>query len=290
MRMFRLVTPALACLALCAPVGAQAPAPDPLYHVEIIVFAYLDPDRGEEDFRHGRENLLPSPTPRLYEIPSLELEPLPAFGSGGFGNNSTVLPQSPPGPIARPGVDSNATPPQPRTDGLDLIEPAEGHARAAGGLAGGEVPLPAGFRLLRADELTLTAEASRLARDADYRVLGHAGWEQTGVDDDRSVAIDLKYLGITNPVGTVEFYLLRFRHVKVDLTYFDGSATFWTAPAEPGLAQLVFAESYRLQAVERDLRDLRYVDHPLFGVLILIRPAPAPPNPGGENPAGGPAA
>ncbi len=291
MRSTRLVTPLLLGLALCAPLGAQAPAPDPLYHVEIIVFAYLNPDRGEEDFRHGRESLLPSPAPRRYEIPSLELESLPAFGTGrpGFGGSDAVPPQNAAGPNAVPEVTPNATPP--RTDGLDLIELADDGSPPARRFAGDTALLPDGFRILRADELTLTADATRLARDADYRVLGHVGWAQTGVDTDRSVALDLKYLGITNPAGTVEFYLRRFRHVIVDMNYFDGSATFWSAPADPGLAPFAFAESYRLQAERNDLRDsLEYIDHPLFGVLILIRQAPEPRDQGGAGAAGGPAA
>jgi hypothetical protein len=291
MRIARLISPALVGLAVCAPLGAQAPAIDPLYHVEIIVFAHLSADRGEEDFRHGRESLLPAPAPRLYEFPALDLEALPAFitAAPGFGGGNTVTSGTPdPGPAAGPGAAPDATPP-PRTDGLELIELAEDRARAAGRFVE-NAPLPGDFRILRADELALTAEAARLARAAGYRVLGHAGWAQTGVDTDRSVALDLKYLGITNPAGTVEFYLGRFRHVEVDMTYFDGGATFWSAPGEPGLAPLVYAESYRLQAVENDVRELRYIDHPLFGMLILIRPAPEPTSPGGANPAGGPAA
>ena len=295
MRTSRLVTPVLLGLAVCAPLGAQAPAPDPLYHVEIILFAYLNPNRGEEDFRHGRESLLPSPAPRLYEIPALELETLPAFGSRppGVGGSTTVPPQNVPDPGANgtQGVNQNATPAAARRDSLDLIEQRDDGARAAGRSAGETDPMPGGFRILRADELTLAAEAARLARDADYRVLGHTGWEQTGVDTDRSVALDLKYLGIANPTGTVEFYLRRFRHVIVDLVYLDGSASLWSAPADPGLAPLVYAESYGIQEERNDLGDdLTYFDHPIFGVLILIQRAPEPQSPNDGANAGGPAA
>jgi hypothetical protein len=276
MRIPRFLTPALACLTLSTPLGAQAPAPDPLYHVEIIVFAFLDPNRGEEDFRHGRESLIPVPAPRLYEFPVLELETLPAFGTQP--------------PDAAQGIGQNAPSAPPRPDGLDLLELADDRAQAAA-RSGSTAPLPGGFRILRADELTLTADAARLARDADYRVLGHVGWAQTGVDTDRSVALDLRNFGITNPAGTVEFYLRRFRHVIVDLSYHDGSASFWSAPADPGLAPLAYAESYRLQEERNDLGDdLAYFDHPMFGVLILIQRAPEPRSPDGGAAAGGPAA
>jgi hypothetical protein len=190
-----------------------------------------------------------------------------------------------------PNAAQSATQVAPRTDLLDLIELADGGARLAGGNRGEAPPLPDGFRILRAEELSLTAEAGSLARDADYRVLGHAGWAQTGVDTDRSVALDLKYLGLTNPAGTVEFYIGRRRHVIVDLSYFDGTASFWSAPVAPGIAPLVYAESYRLQQEGNDLGDaLTYFDHPMFGVLILIERAPAPQNPNGGDSAGGPAA
>jgi len=294
MRILRLLTPALAGLTLGTPLGAQAPAPDPLYQVEIILFAYLNPDRGEEDFRHGRENLLPAPAPRRYEIPALELESLPDFGAlPGFGGSNTVPPLNPqvPGPVTGPNADPGTTTIAPRTDSLDLIELEDSRARLAGRIAGGAPPLPGGFRILRADELTLTAAAESLARDADYRVLGHAGWVQTGVDTDRSVALDLKYLGITNPTGTVEFYIRRFRHVIVDLSYLDGNASFWSAPADPGLAPLVYAESYRLQEERNDLGDdPHHFDHPMFGMLIIIQRAPEPQSPNGGENAGGPAA
>jgi hypothetical protein len=150
--------------------------------------------------------------------------------------------------------------------------------------AAGEPPpdddavLPDGFRILTGDELELTAERQRLSRLRPYHVLGHVGWAQTGVDSDRSVAIDLTRLGLTNPAGTIEVYLRRFLHVKFDLELFDGQGTLWTAPGGFGLAPFQYAQSYRRVHEENAIRsgELRYIDHPLFGVLIRITPAPEP--------------
>jgi len=112
-------------------------------------------------------------------------------------------------------------------------------------------------------------------------VLGHAGWIQTGIDPERSLPLDLSRLGITNPAGTIELYLTRYLHVALDLTYVAGNGTFWTAPpAGAGLAPFTYAERFRFEfdPESRAIRsgELHYLDHPMFGVLIQIRPAPEP--------------
>lgn len=287
MRIRTLITPAFACLAASAPIGAQAPSTDPLYHVEIIVFAYLNPDLAGEDFRHGRELSLPAPAPRLLEVPAFPLESLRDFGTAApVFNDSTAAGTANPGTAANP-----ATAVPPPADRLELIERPDAGALSPGlPLPGGAGQLPDGFRILRADELALTAEAARLRRLAPYRVLGHVGWAQTGVDEDRAVAVDLSHAGITNPVGTITVWVGSIRHAILDLEYFAGSGSFWSVPADAGLAPLAFAESYRLQQEtnEPPLREARYIDHPMFGVLILVTPAPDPVPAVGAG--GGPAA
>jgi hypothetical protein len=297
MRTRLLLAPAIALLAASAPLTAQPPeaeAPaDPLYHVEIIVFAWLNADRTEEDFRHGRDALLPAPAPRRYPLPGLEIESLrdvgialPGIEAGaGAAVGTGAVPTGP-----EPSDAQNALPAGAPGDGLELIAPSRGIGLpgVTGQPAGPR--LPDGFRLLAPEELTLTANAASLRQWVDTRVLGHIGWEQAGVDTDRSLPVDLRHLGISNPVGTIEVWISRFRHAIVDLEYFDGSGSLWSIPAGQDLAPLAYAQSYRLQADERNIRELRYVDHPLFGVVILITPAPAPANPAGSGPDGGPAA
>lgn len=300
MRTRLLLASALAVLAASAPLTAQVPeaqAPaDSLYHVEIIVFAWLNADRTEEDFRHGRDALPPAPVPRRYPLPGLEIESLrdvgialPGIEAGAGAEVGTAVGTGavPPGP--EPVDAQNALPAEAPGDRLEPIAPSGNIGPGVAGQAAGP-PLPDGFRLLGPEELTLTANAASLRQWVDTRVLGHIGWEQAGVDTDRSLPVDLRHLGISNPVGTIEVWISRFRHAIVDLEYFDGSGSLWSIPAGQDLAPLAYAQSYRLQADERNIREPRYVDHPLFGILIQITPAPAPANPAGSGPDGGPAA
>lgn len=302
---------ALVSASLTLPAQPPAAPADPRYRIEIVLFAWNDANRGEEDFHHGHADRLPAPAPQRFRLPPLELESLfepllplppdatdatePAAGFGAESGQSTVA--ADPGaagalaPDGLPPAIGSALPAEAAVAGplLELIETATGRPPQARELAAAAAPLPDGFRILRADELELTADAARLSRGA-YRLLGHVGWEQTGVDTDRSTAIDLARLGITNPTGSLEFYIRRFRHVIVDLEYHDGRGSLWTADAGPGLTLLRYAESYRLQTEENSITDLRYADHPLFGLLIWITraPDPAPELPAGAP--GGPAA
>jgi hypothetical protein len=43
MQTLRLIAPGFALLSASAPLGAQTPPTDPLYHVEIVVFAWATP-------------------------------------------------------------------------------------------------------------------------------------------------------------------------------------------------------------------------------------------------------
>lgn len=247
--------------------GDPAAEPDRIYHVELIVFAYNAGDPGEENFRHGLEQLSPGPAPRLLELPAIELEsvfdqppigePDPPRAADAGGNDLTAS-----------GLDQPIL--RDRLERLTLLPDSPGAGRAS------DEVLPGDFRLLGRSELELGEAHARLGRLGAYAVLAHAGWAQAGVDTDRSVALDLKHLGITNPTGTVEVSLRRFLRVALDLEYFDGSGTFWEPAELPGLAPLDYAASYRLTtertAIRRD--DLHYIDHPLFGVLVRITRAP----------------
>jgi hypothetical protein len=172
-----------------------------------------------------------------------------------------------------------------------LIELAGTAVPAPGSTPPVAARLPDSFRILEPEELDLAEEAAQLRRLAPYRVLGHTGWAQTGVEENRAVPVDLKHLGITNPGGTIKFWIGAIRHAAVTLEYVDGSGSFWSAPADPGLAPLAYAESYHLEQESNDvLRDLWYVDHPMFGVLILVRVAPEPGEGRDVGAAGVPAA
>jgi hypothetical protein len=283
-------------LALAGAASGQpadpASEPDPVYHVELIIFAYNAGDRGEEDFRHGLEQLVSGPEPRLLRMPAIELEnlfapfpgaaaPPPVTGESG----PDVDPDSSedPGTLEDPGA-SDATD-QTGNPGVaaigqsapgDQLELIELESRPVVARRGGNDGLPGQFRVLTRSELELGDARSRLARLGAYSVLGHVGWAQAGVDTDRSVQLDLKWLGITNPRGTIEVSLRRFLRVALELEYFDGSGTLWTPSETPGLGPLEYAPSYRLTTERTAIRsdELHYIDHPLFGILVRFTRAP----------------
>jgi len=152
-------------------------------------------------------------------------------------------------------------------------------------------PIDLASRTVAPSQLRLGGVWNRLQRSAHYRPFLHAGWRVPGVprrsaravrlgtgpgEDDASEVADGLRTGhprhATHPKhplvhGTVMVSLARFLQVEIDLLYHrpvDGE------PAPPDFAPTRF----RLVA-ERRMRsgELHYIDHPLFGVLILITPA-----------------
>jgi hypothetical protein len=282
----------LLCLSASGGALAQTPAEDPLYQVEIIVFAYRNADRYEEDFFHGRDSARRGPPPALLRLPAIELESV--FGGRASDEAAVTVEVAPPEPTAaQPTAAADPIADSPSAaDGLRLIE-AFPDARGAGpGIRpAAQPPLPPGFRIAAADSLELTASASRLAR-APYTLLGHVGWIQSGLDESRAVPIDLRQLGITNPPGTIELSVGRYLHVAVDLEYRDGSDSFWMPAPEAGLAPLVYAQSYRFVDESGPMRrnQVKLLDHPLLGVLVMIKAAPEPEEPAsGDGTTVGPA-
>lgn len=311
-------SPLLVTAALAQQGTRQAPeVVDPLYHVEVIVFEWVDGNRAEEDFFHGAEPRH-EPVPTLLALPRLELdsvfdlEPLPVPGDfepipaettrtddiaqragdiAGQAGDAAVpgelsqAEQSPTDAAFPPAADAGTL----ATDSLELLEPWAG--AADGSIAADDdTTLPAGFRILEAEELELGAQRARLSR-RPYRLLGHAGWVQTGVDSDRAVPVDLSRLGITNPKGTILVYVRRFLHLVVDLDFFDARGTYWTRTSPFGLAPFEYAQRYHLADEHNAFRidDYVVIDHPLFNVLVRVTRAPEPEDAtdaaGGRGPA-----
>jgi hypothetical protein len=284
-----------------------AVAPDPLYHVELILFAFNEGNRFEEDLLHGIENPRFAPRPKLLRVPTIEMETVfgttPGPGAGLPGARPPADDPASNGDDPRPaettplpgrtaiGADTpgNTVPANdPLQDRLEPIELAwTGNSEATTATAS----LPDGFRTLTNDELELGNAAARMNRPP-YTLLGHAGWVQTGVDTDRSVELDLQFLGITNPTGTIEVSARRYLHAVVDFEFYDGSGTFWSAANGSDIAPLQYAQSFKVEDEVNAIRsgnDLYHIDHPLYGVLIQIRRAPEPVDETGSQSTGGPA-
>lgn len=237
------------------------PAP-PQFQVEVLIFAYREFDRGEEQFAHERDGATP-------QGPQ-ELRAPPVFDDSNFG----PLAQDPPraGEAAPFGADAAAPAP-------DALAAEQNEFR---------------FRLLRPEELQLTAQYRTLERNSQaYVPLLHAGWVQPGLPDDDARPFDLAVLGATNPMGSIRLYLSRFLHVKLDLSYRDSQGAAPGAVALAGeLAELPVTPRYHLVA-DRPTRsgELHYFDHPAFGVLIKVTPvraeqaSPGTPGAPGTRPA-----
>jgi hypothetical protein len=136
------------------------------------------------------------------------------------------------------------------------------------------------------DEFTLGDIASRLERLDVYEPIMHFAWTQETRPDEETRAIDIESLGPAPEglTGSFKLYLSRYLHLVVDLTLdempavrlpvaiddsvlsFSDARTGYTFE-EPGPG----AVRFRIQD-DRIFKngDLRYFDHPKFGVLAKI--------------------
>jgi len=184
--------------------------------------------------------------------------------------------------LRREGIHAEHWPAEPGAPPLrNAIDLASRSGDASGGAA-------RAYRPVAPSQLRLRGVWNSLRRSAHYRPFLHAGWRVPGVprrsaravrlgtdpgeDDASEVADGLRAGHPKHPRhplvhGTVMVSLARFLQVEVDLLYHRPANG---EPASPDFAPTRF----RLVA-ERRMRsgELHYIDHPLFGVLILITPA-----------------
>lgn len=136
------------------------------------------------------------------------------------------------------------------------------------------------YRLVKSSNLMLGGVRNHLRRSAHYRPLVHAGWRLPGLPRsaarpvhvgrslDGSEARAAEGVGAerSSVHGTVTVSLARYLQVDVDLLYHRATSS---EAAVPGSVPTRF----RLVS-ERRMRsgELHYIDHPLFGVLVLLTP------------------
>ena len=136
------------------------------------------------------------------------------------------------------------------------------------------------FRLLDRSELSLNAVRNSLRRSARYRPFLHTGWRLPGLSHraarpahvsprlgDDGAAVPGSVSGERPAVqGTVKVSRARYLQVDVDLLYRRPESGEDTAPnGVPNRFRLMSKRRMRS-------RELHYIDHPLFGVLVLITP------------------
>ncbi len=233
----RRVVTAFAMTLFCA-AGAAQPIVEPeetehpRYTVEVIIFEYA------EEVSVGTERFVPDEPPPVPD----EL----AEEERVFGDN-----------LAPPPVEDEA----PESEGPEFVLHLE-------------------------DELTMTDVASRLERLDVYRPVMHFAWTQVTRPEEETRPIDL-YALAEPPAGlegTFKLYLSRYLHLVVDLSleqqpgfadpvaidepvsvYSDGRARAGFDVLPPAPVRFRINEDRIFKS-----GDLRYFDHPKFGVLAQI--------------------
>ncbi len=152
-----------------------------------------------------------------------------------------------------------------------VADPSPDDAQTVDFAIDGVEPMPAapvtfpdtGFARLRRSDFTMGDIRGRLDRLRAYQPVMHFGWTQATYPAELTRDIELASLaGTASGInGTLKLYLSRFLHLVVDLQMDAEADTF--APAAP--------LRYRIQE-DRIFRsgELRYYDHPKFGVLAKV--------------------
>tara|TARA_B100000029_G_C17594218_1_gene963535 strand:- start:2106 stop:3110 length:1005 start_codon:yes stop_codon:yes gene_type:complete len=131
-------------------------------------------------------------------------------------------------------------------------------------------------RVLDQDELELKLSAARLNRLNAYTVLAHGGWIQAGLSEEKSIPMEIWKLDSLNPIGTVKLHLSRFLHLTVALDFYSEELKPLGIPTN--LENITLTPAHELRATRRARSgELHYFDHPAFGILVSVEPAPPEP-------------
>jgi len=230
------------------------------YSVELIVFEYADTAAGSDEI------FLPDAIPLAEEPDPEAIDAIAMFGDATTGSG-------------KPGAFPEQAP-EPEIDPQDV--PLE------------EIIVPAqvGMIAMAPEDYSMNGIYERLAGLSAYKVLMRGGWTQATVDRELAPPIRLRVLGHP-PLyldGSLTLYLSRYLHLVVDLTMesMDGGAPqnaaadvgpvvtfgdertqndYGYAPPEmlsPQIRYRIFED----RIVKNG--DLRYFDHPKFGVLAKV--------------------
>ena len=160
-----------------------------------------------------------------------------------------------------------AEPGEPPVDGAIELE------RLPGGQPDGAAHA---FRLVNRSELSLTGVRDSLRRSAHYRPLLHAAWRLPGVPQNaaRPAHVGARLAdsgadgGGKRPTvqGTVKVSLARYLRVELDLLYVR-AASGEVVETETVPTRFRLVSERRMRS-----RELHYIDHPIFGVLVWIEP------------------
>ena len=136
------------------------------------------------------------------------------------------------------------------------------------------------YRLMKSSNLALGEVRNRLRRSAHYRPLVHVGWRLPGLprsaarpvhvgrslDDSGARAAEGVGAERSSVHGTVTVSRARYLQVDVDLLYNRPASSEAAGPSSAPTRFRIVSER-RMRSGE-----LHYIDHPLFGVLVLLTP------------------
>ena len=263
---FVIVAAGAKCYAQQLPVGVPEALPDELeaaeeveeirhYSVELIVFEYSSTASG------GNEIFTP--------------EPDPAYSDDPYPDDFS---QSPDGNVNDEGVIEFGDFVQPPDEDIELVE----------------LPTLAdvGFRYLQPEERTMTAIYEKLDKLDAYKPVLWGGWSQAATGEDTTPIIRLRVLGSLplNYDGTLTMYLKNYLHLVVDLTMQQQVAAVQPIyrqenhrQEKPSYGRPDSNVGYDVSLSEMQTfvyrisedrifgsGQMRYFDHPKFGVLARI--------------------
>ena len=145
------------------------------------------------------------------------------------------------------------------------------------------------FEIDSAREFSLSAEVSKIARSRDFRVISTKSWFQNIKDKDAAelIFIDSDFFKGTRIFGFFQLYKERFLHFNTKL-YLSELDPLFTQDERLMVGKNVFNEEKELDIYEEKNQkvlyevlhskkfrsgELHYVDHPKFGMLILLTKA-----------------
>lgn len=135
------------------------------------------------------------------------------------------------------------------------------------------------FSRLAPSSLQLTSEAARIKSAPDMDVLLHTGWRQPGLPEDKAVAVEIDTDSDQRVSGTLKLVLSRYLHINTDLVYREPlsdseNAEPYSVPAD--VSTFSFEPRYQAYHMKQSRRmrsrEIHYLDHPLFGMAILVTP------------------
>ena len=252
--------------------AADDAGPRPRYTVEVIIFAYT------EDASVGSEIFVADPPPADEVLPLDE-----------DGNPVLVY------------EDQEAVDPDEDTPSTWIVVPPADEQVTENRRMGSEDSYE--MTLLQQDQMQLGNVIRRFELLDAYETLMHFGWTQPAFPEEETPPIDLQLFGKPPPglAGTLTLYLSRYLHLIVDLAL-DAPTGFVEETIEEetvpsfGDDRLSYSDTYREFVMpvrfriqeDRILKngELRYFDHPKFGVLAKVTRIEEPDDvvSNGENP------